>query len=116
MEALPGALVAEGEVLGGYALGVLKAAGRPLDQEADLGEADPQEPGAEPVFPGAHDSGDRPRIGLVGRRLADQRQDVFAPCCRDQPDPGGRQRPEGFDELPGAERGVSGRGEPGELL
>lgn len=64
-KALPGVFVAEDEMLGRDSLGMLDAPGRPVDQHADLGEADPQQPGAEPLFPGTHNGGDRQCIRLV---------------------------------------------------
>lgn len=83
-------------MLGGDALGMLDAARGPGDQQADPGEADLQEPGAEPVLPGTQDSGDGQRIiETVGRAgPADQRQD---PARRRRPRPAA-----GGDPMPGA--------------
>jgi len=115
-EALPGALVAEREVLGGDALGMADTPRRPVDQQADLGKPDPEQPGAEAVFPGTHDGRDRQRIRLVGRRPADQRQDISGPGCQSQADPRRGQRAEDFVQLAGAQPGVLCRRQAGELL
>ena len=46
----PGAFVPECPLLGGQALSRLQGARRPPRQDADLGEADPQQPRAEAVL------------------------------------------------------------------
>ncbi len=71
------AFVGEGPVFGGDPPGRIKAARWPPDEQPDLVESDLQQPGAEPVLPGAQDCGDRQCVSeLVGGRAADQRQDV----------------------------------------
>jgi hypothetical protein len=64
-EVVRAALVAEGVVLGGHVLRSLDGARRPSGQQPDLGEADLQQPGAEPVLSRAQHGGDQRRRSVL---------------------------------------------------
>ena len=95
MQPLTGALVAQGEMLGGHALRGLGAARRPFDQQPYLGRGTHvQEPGPEPRLPGAQDRRDRERgREPVGGAPADRGQHVGGPGAGTSPMGAGGSEP-----------------------